>query len=59
MDDERILTIAKSKGEFRVSLRWRDDKLRARCYRLRKEGKLRGGYKIIHGAKIFYPKEVT
>lgn len=50
---ERILEIAKAKGTFTVSLRWRDDKLRGRCYELRKQGLLKGGYKIIHGSKVF------
>lgn len=59
MDRDRILQILKSKGSFSVSLRWRDDKLRARCYKMRKEGLITGGYKIIHGTKVFYLKETT
>ena len=53
----QILDIAKRKGSFSVSLRWRDDALRAKCFRLRKEGKLRGGRRIQHGHVTFYPNE--
>lgn len=52
---ERILQIAQSKGEFRVSLRWRDDWLRERCAKLRKDGKLRGGRRVIKGELVYYP----
>lgn len=40
MTEEQILAIAKSKGIFRVSYRWRDDKDRARCMNLVNQGKL-------------------
>lgn len=40
---ERILQIARTKGYFRVSLRYRDDWLRERCGKLRREGLLTGG----------------
>lgn len=40
---ERILQIAKAKGRFEVSMRWRDDWLLARCVKLKKQGLLRGG----------------
>jgi hypothetical protein len=51
---ERIVAIAKSKGEFRVSLRYRDDWLRDRCAKLTREGALVGGRRM--GREIvFYP----
>jgi hypothetical protein len=40
---ERILQIAKQKGCFTVSLRYRDDWLRTRCAKMRKAGLLTGG----------------
>jgi hypothetical protein len=55
LSSDDILLIAKSKGEFRVTLRWRDDTLRAKCRQMRREGLLTGGRKIIHGAVYFYP----
>lgn len=56
MTDDQIITIARRKGSFSVSLRWRDDRLRARCFRLRKEGHLSGGRRIIHGSFVFTPR---
>ena len=38
---ERILAIAKAKGHFRVSARYRDDRLRSLCRRMVREGALR------------------
>lgn len=52
---ERILMIARAKGEFFVSLRWRDDWLRQRCAKLRKQGLLRGGKKVIGGGLVYLP----
>lgn len=54
---ERILAIARQKGEFTVSLRYRDEWLQHRCNQLRKEGLLVGGrregrYLIYYPAKI-------
>jgi hypothetical protein len=53
---ERILEIARLKGEFTVSLRYRDDWLRRRCHKLKKKGLLRGGYRA-GGQLIYYPVE--
>lgn len=55
LSEEQILAIAKAKGEFRVTLRWRDDALRAKCRKMRRDGLLKGGHKIIHRAVYFYP----
>lgn len=52
---ERILYLAALKGEFCVSLRYRDDWLRQRCYRLRAVGFLTGGKRVRHGQIIFKP----
>ena len=41
MTRERILAIAQRKGHFRVSHRYRDDRLRALCQRMVREGALR------------------
>lgn len=49
---EKILEIAQKKGYFSVSLRYRDDWLRSRCAKLKKEGKLRGGKR--EGRNIIY-----
>ena len=49
---ERILKLAKIKGEFRVSLRYRDDWLRERCFMLKKAGLLVGGRR--QGREIVY-----
>lgn len=49
---ERIVQLATSKGEFRVSLRWRDDWLRARCAELKRAGLLRGGRRV--GREVVY-----
>jgi hypothetical protein len=40
LDDERIIAIAKAKGHFRVSHRYREDRVRRRCDRLVRAGKL-------------------
>lgn len=51
---EKIIEIARRKGEFRVSLRYRDDWLRKRCLTLRTAGQLVGGRR--HDRElIFYP----
>lgn len=55
LDKEQILAIAKSRGSFRVTLRWRDDAVRKRCFDLKRAGLLVGGRKILHGAYVFYP----
>jgi hypothetical protein len=57
LTEEQILNIAKSKGMFFASLRWRDDKLRAKCFSMKKRGLLCGAKKITHGGYYFYPKE--
>lgn len=49
---ERILQIARTKGEFRVSLRFRDDWLRRRCAKLKHDGLLVGGKR--DGREIVY-----
>jgi len=52
---DRILQLARQKGQFSVSLRWRDDGLRAICYRMVKRGLLVGGRR--QGREvIFYPR---
>ncbi len=40
-DPERIIAIARAKGEFRVSLRYRDDWLRRICHDLAAQGFLK------------------
>lgn len=40
MTKDEILSIARRKGYFRVSHRWRDDSLRSKCRRLVKDGVL-------------------
>ena len=55
---DRILQIARAKGSFSVSLRWRDDALRAVCNRMKKSGLLTGGRKIVGGRVTFYPASV-
>lgn len=40
LTDEKILQLAKIKGDFRVSLRWRDTPLQKQCNALVKSGKL-------------------
>ncbi len=53
---ERIVEIAKRKGEFTVSLRYRDDWLRARCSNLKSRGLLRLGGR--RGRElVYYPTE--
>ena len=52
--NEKVLQIAQSKGYFDVSLRWRDDALRRRCFKLKKQGKLRGGHRVGREQR-FYP----
>jgi hypothetical protein len=49
---ERILQLARTKGEFRVSLRYRDDWLRRRCAKLKAEGLLVGGRR--HDRELIY-----
>lgn len=52
----QIVHIARSKGHFNVSLRWRDDWLRARCQELKKMGFLRGGQR--EGRQVvYYPSD--
>lgn len=53
---ERIL--ARAKGEFRVSLRWRDDWLRRRCDDLKRQGLLVGGRRIDREV-VYYPATST
>ncbi len=48
----RIYEIAKAKGSFSVSLRYRDDWLRARCGKLKSAGYLVGGRR--HGREVIY-----
>ena len=43
MTEAKILNIAKSQGSFTVSLRYRDDWLRARCGQMKGKGLLVGG----------------
>lgn len=51
---EKILQIAKARGCFRVSLRYRDDWLRRRCGELKALGLLVGGRR--DGRElVFYP----
>lgn len=52
MTPERILRIAKQQGSFSVSLRYRDDWLRSRCFEMRKAGLLRGGKR--RGRELVY-----
>lgn len=54
MTPEKIVELANRRGYFSVSLRWRDDWLRSRCFKLKKRGLLRGGRREgrMH---IFYP----
>lgn len=49
---ERIIQITKAKGEFRVSLRYRDDWLQARCAKLKRAGLLVGGKRV--GRELVY-----
>jgi hypothetical protein len=51
---ERILALAKQKGRFCVSLRYRDDWLRKRCHNLKKQGLLSGG-KREGGELVYFP----
>ncbi len=51
---ERIVMLAKQKGRFEVSLRWRDDALRRLCHRMVKRGELRGGRRE-GDRRVFYP----
>lgn len=59
LNKEQILEIANRKGMFSVSLRWRDDRLRKKCFDLRKEGKLTGARRIERGYYHFYPVKET
>lgn len=56
MTPEKIMFIARRDGMFSVSLRWRDDWLRARCIKLRKERHLVGGRRVIRGQLVFHPR---
>lgn len=40
MDKDAILAVVRRKGHFRVSHRWRDDRLRGHCNKLVREGLL-------------------
>jgi len=52
---ERIVALANKNGRFSVSLRYRDDWLRARCMRLKRDGLLTGGHR--QGSElVFYPR---
>ena len=54
MTDEQILEVARRKGYFEVSWRWRDDRLRTQCKRLVKKRLLkRAPYKP--GSDTFLP----
>lgn len=55
---ERIEAIARAKGEFRVSLRFRDDWLRKRCFEMRDAGVLVGG-KRRDRELVFYPAQLS
>jgi len=50
-----IVAIAKRNGYFTVTLRWRDDRLRKKCFDLKREGRLRGAHRIQQGRYIFTP----
>lgn len=52
MTKEKILHIAKSRGSFSVSLRYRYDWLRARCGQLKSAGLLVGGRR--DGREVVY-----
>ena len=51
---ERILSIARARGSFSVSLRYRDDWLRRRCQKLKQQGLLVGGIRDGRSL-VFYP----
>lgn len=53
---ERILQIARTKGCFTASMRYRDHWLRKRCSKLVKQGLLRFGGRD-GGQYVFYPKK--
>lgn len=55
--EDEILQLAKREHGFFVSLRWRDDKTRAKCFSMKKRKLLRGGRKIQHGGYYFYARE--
>lgn len=50
----RVISIARSQGNFFVGLRYRDEKLRRICHELRTEGLLVGGRRDGRHL-IFYP----
>lgn len=55
---DKIVEIAQQRGEFRVSLRYRDDWLRERCFKLMRAKRLSGGRR--NGREIvFYASEPT
>lgn len=54
LSKNRILELAAHKGMFSVSMRWRDDTLRRKCFNLLKAGKLLGG-KRHSDHYYFYP----
>ena len=51
---ERILQLARQKGRFEVSMRYRDDWLMARCVKLLKQGLLKGGRRVGR-VIVFFP----
>ena len=59
LSKDQIVQIAKSKGYFDVTLRWRDDRLRGKCFGLKKEGKLTGGRRIGRVQRFYPVKETT
>lgn len=54
MTPARIVEVARAKGEFSVTLRWRDDWLNDRCIKLKRAGYLVGGRRQGR-AVVFYP----
>jgi hypothetical protein len=52
----QIVHIARSKGFFDVSLRWRDDWLHARCKELKRLGFLAGGHRAGRVVR-YYPSQ--
>lgn len=52
---DAIVQVARSRGQFNVSLRYRDDWLRKRCRQLVKDGYLVGGRRVVNGQYELYP----
>jgi hypothetical protein len=50
----KIVALAKQKGEFRVSWQYRNDRLRRRCFKLKKQGWLKQ-VRCPAGEDIFVP----